>query len=325
MLTRTMLKALSGAGLAIAVAGTAPALAQTKITAGVAAVNEALAPVYAAEAKGYLAEEGIEIEMLNFKGGGATVQALVGGSIDACLCAADHVLRLAARGMPARIVAGLDDFHSYAVLTNGDAPYDSLESLKGKSIGITSPGSLTDNTVRYAIGEAGMDPDSDFTIIASGNGTARRGALMTGQIDAAMFITTDVVDMLQTDGEFKIVEDFRELAYPSFTFFVLESWAEDHPELMKGISKALAKAIGDLQDDPAFAEEIIAQMYPNFSEALVKGVAESMVSRMPTDGIVTEAAFENLNDILTTMDDTLSPVSLGDVFDPSMLKDSPSN
>ncbi|MBJ3776986.1 ABC transporter substrate-binding protein [Acuticoccus mangrovi] len=301
-------------------AAAAPALGQTKIKAGVAAFSEALAPVYAADKKGYFADAGIEVEMLNFKGGGATVQALVGGSIEACLCAADHVLRLSARGMPAQILAGFDEHHSYALLADGDAPYESLEDLKGKRIAITSPGSLTDNTLRYMIGQAGLDPDMDFTIIAGGNSQSRRAAMQTDQVDAAMFINNDVVDLMQTPGAYKIVEDFREMSYPAFTWIVLKSWIEENPDTAKALAGALGKAIADLKADPEFAKEIIAEMYPNFSPELVAAIAESMTTRMPEGGIVSQASFDTINDLLPTMDTSLSPVPLDEAFDPSLLQ-----
>ena len=61
-----------------------PAQAQTKVTGGVAAYNEALLPVYAARDLGYFEKEGITLDLVDFKGGGPAVQALAGGSIDIC-------------------------------------------------------------------------------------------------------------------------------------------------------------------------------------------------------------------------------------------------
>jgi NitT/TauT family transport system substrate-binding protein len=298
-----------------------PATAQIKIDAGVAAYNEALAPFYAAVEKGYFEEAGIEVEMISFKGGGATVQAFVGGSVQLCLCAADHVLRLAARGMPADILVGLDGHHSYALLSKGDATFTDLASLKGEKIAITSPGSLTDNTLRYAIKELGMDPDTDFEIIATGGGSSMRAAMDTDQVAAGMLITTDVVDMLQTEGAYKIVTDFREMPYPSFEVIVLKSWMEENPETVQALGKALVKAIDDLHADPAFAEAVIKVMYPNFSDQLVSGVAESMTSRMPIHGVVSEESFDTLNKILTSSDPSVSAVDLSVVYNPTLLSE----
>lgn len=308
------------AALALLVSA-APALAQTKIMAGVAATNEALAPIYAAKAKGYLDEAGVEIEMVNFKGGGATVKALIGGSVDLCLCAADHVLRLGSRGMPAKILVGMDEHHSYALIAKSDSPYGSLEDLKGKKLAITSPGSLTDNTLRYMIGEKGLSPDTDYQIIATGGGAPMRAALATGQVDAGMLITTDVLDILTGSSDYKVVEDFRELAYPSFTLFALQSWIDENPELAAALTEAVVKAVDDLKADPEFAKEVISTMYPNFSDELATAVAASMVSRMPTHGKISAESFTNLNNIITTMDPDVKALPLEKAVDASMIAD----
>ena len=42
------------------------------------------------------------------------------------ICAADHVLRLANRGLDARIIVGLDEHHSYALLARADSPYTDI-------------------------------------------------------------------------------------------------------------------------------------------------------------------------------------------------------
>jgi len=297
-----------------------PALAQTKIIAGTAAFNEALLPVYAAQEKGYFKEVGIEVEMPAFKGGGPAVQALVSGSIDMCLCAADHVVRLKARRQPAKILVGLDEFHSYALIAKAGAPYADLKSLKGKRIGITAPGSLTDNTLRYAIVQAGLNPDRDFEIIGAGGGAPMQAAIDTGQVEAGLMITTDIVNVFQKAGAYKVVVDYRNLPYPSFGAIVLDSWIASHPKQAKDFAQAVVKAAVDLKKDPAFAAAVIAKMYPNFTPALSAEVAKSAVSRMPGGGLVNAESIKNLNDIVTATDDTLKPVTLQEAFDASLLK-----
>ena len=184
------------------------ASAETVLKFGVASVNEGLLPVRVANDQGLFKAEGIAVEFLDFRGGGPTVQAFAAGSVDFCICAADHVLRLANRGLDARIIVGLDEHHSYALLAKADSPYTDIKSLKGKSIGITSPGSFTDNTVRWAIKQAGLQAERDFQIVGAGGGASMRAAIETGQVDAGAVVTTEVADYLRS-GKFKIVTDWR--------------------------------------------------------------------------------------------------------------------
>src|SRR5688500_8302349 len=101
--------AVSASALALAAVLTLslPAAAQTVLKFGVASVNEGLLPLRVANDQGFFKEAGITAEFIDFRGGGPTVQAFAGGSVDFCVCAADHVIRLSSRGLDARIIVGL--------------------------------------------------------------------------------------------------------------------------------------------------------------------------------------------------------------------------
>jgi NitT/TauT family transport system substrate-binding protein len=298
-----------------------PAAAQTKVIAGIAAFNEALLPVYTAKEKDYFAAAGIVVEMVDFKGGGPAVQALAGGSIDVCFCAADHVIRLRARKQPALVLVGLDTFHSYALVAKGNSPYTDLASLKGKTIGITSPGSLTDNTIRYSMKELGLNPERDFEITGAGGGATMQAAIDTDRIAAGMVILTDMANMFQKQGAYKIVQDYRALPYPSFAAISLESFVKNKPAVAKAFARAIARAMDDLQKDPELGKTVLAKMFPAFTPELLDQVSKSAVARAPRGGMVSAESIENLNKIVLATDDTLKPVTLQEAFDPSVLKD----
>lgn len=311
---------LAAAVAAIAVLCAVPAAAQTKIRAGVAAYNEALLPVVVAQEQGYLKAEKIEVELINFKGGGPTVQAFVGGSVDLCMCAADHVVRLRSRNQPAIVLIGLDAFHSYALIGKANGPAD-LAALKGKTVGITSPGSLTDNTLRYAISELKLNPDRDFQIVGAGVGGAMISAIESGKVDAGMAILTDIAFMMQKKGVFKVVKEFRDMPYPSFAALALESWVAKNPEAARGFNRAVRKAMADLRRDPALGRATIKKMYPNFSDDLAAEVSKSAIERAPQGGLLSAESIRNLNSIVTTADTSLKPVAYGDAVKPDLLRD----
>ncbi len=321
---KTMFTALAGAAvlaLGILPASVLPAIAQTKVVGGVAAFNEALLPVFAARDKGYFEQQGITLELVDFKGGGPAVQALAGGSIDVCFCAADHVIRLRARKQPAIILIGLDTFHSYALVAKSSSPANDLAGLKGKRIGITAPGSLTDNSIRYSIKQLGLSPERDFEISGAGVGAAMQAAIDSDRIDAGLVILTDLANMMQKQGAYKIVLDYRKLPYPSFAGLSLESFVKTKPQAAKGFARAVARAIDDLEKDPAFARATLSKMFPNFKPELIAEVAKSAVERTPKGGVVSAESIDNLNKIVLASDDTLKAVTLQEAFDASILKD----
>lgn len=302
----------SALALATSMAFVAAASAQTVLKFGVAAVNEGLLPLRVANDQGFLKEAGITAEFIDFKGGGPTVQAFVGGSIDFCICAADHVVRLASRGLDARIIVGLDEHHSYALLAKADTPFTDIKSLKGKKIGITSPGSLTDNTVRWTIKQAGLQAERDFQIVGTGGGAAMRAAIETGQVDAATIVVTEVPSYL-AGGKFKIITDWRPTRYASLVLIGRQRWADANPALAKGLVRAVARGAQVIQNDQAATIASVKKLYPTYTDAQVKEIAETAKGRLSKDGSVSAQAFDTMQEIVRVSDTSLKQVNKADV------------
>jgi len=300
------------AAVALGLALPTQAIAETVLKFGVASVNEGLLPLRVANDQGFLKAEGITAEFLDFRGGGPTVQTFAGGSVDFCICAADHVLRLANRGLDARIIVGLDEHHSYALLAKVDSPYTDIKSLKGKSIGITSPGSFTDNTVRWAIKQAGLQAERDFQIVGAGGGASMRAAIETGQVDAGAVVTTEVADYLRS-GKFKIVTDWRPTRYASLVVIGRQRWADANPALARGLVRAVAKAAHLIQTDTAATVRSVKLLYPNFNDAQALEIAEAAKERLSKDGSVSPEGFETMQEVVLLSDTSLKKVSKADV------------
>src|SRR5882724_8688667 len=94
---RTVLRRIvSVVVIAVLVAGAAPAArAAEKVTVGIGGVGLMVyLPTALAKAKGYFAEEGLDVEILDIKGGGSqAASALIGGSVDFSANAIDHAIK----------------------------------------------------------------------------------------------------------------------------------------------------------------------------------------------------------------------------------------
>jgi NitT/TauT family transport system substrate-binding protein len=157
---------------------------------------------------------------------------------------------------------------------------------------------------------SGFRPERDFEIMGTGGGGPMIAAIDTGQVDAGMLITTDIENIMQKPGAYKVVIEYRDMPYASFGALVLQSWVKANPKDAAAFAKATVRAIEDLKKDPKFAVSVIQKMYPSFSPELAAAVAKSAVQRTPNGGIVSAASLENLNKIVTATDKSLTPVSL---------------
>ncbi|MGX1097434.1 ABC transporter substrate-binding protein [Amorphus sp. MBR-141] len=295
--------------------GALPAHAETALKVGAAANSAGSLPIVVADQQGLFKEEGLTYERIDFKGGAPAVQALAAGSIDICICAADHAARLEQRGLGGAVLVALASQHSYALMANGDSPAKGFADLTGQKLGITSAGSLTDNTIRYAIKEAGFDADKDFELIAIGRGGAMRAALETGAIAAGMFTTPDIQVNLAEDGKYKLVEDFRVMKYPAQDLVVTDSWLEKNPETAEKVTRAVVKALAMIQKDPAVLNQAIKEMFPKFDDALVAQVAKDVAAGyLSPDGVMSEESYQVLNEMLAASDPSYKAVPYEDVI-----------
>jgi NitT/TauT family transport system substrate-binding protein len=304
------------AGLLIAVCASlllaTPSPAQKTLKLAVPSVNEGLLPIRVAIDRGFFKAEGVDVELINFRGGGPAVQAFAGGGVDLCICAADHVIRLVNRRFDARIIVGLDEHHSYALLAKAGAPYRDVKSLKGKRIGVTSPGALTDNTVRWAITKAGLRPERDFQIISAGGGASMRAAIDTGQVNAGTVVSTEVSDYLRT-GRFTIVTDWRTLEYPALVVIGRQRWVDANNAEAKRFVRAVSRALRVVQTDPAAVARSAKILYPTFSNEALAEIAASVKARLSKDGSVSTPGFDVMQEVVLLSDATLARVKKADV------------
>lgn len=289
--------------------------AQAATTLRIASAQQSIAsiPVVVAMQQKLFEAEGITAEIIDFDGGGPAVQALAGGGVDLCICAGDHAIRLASRGLGGAVLVALLDKHPYSLLAPIESPASDLASLRGKPVGITSPGSLTDNTLRYMIRNLGFNPDSDYEIIAAGTGASMRAAIEHGAVAAGMFTTPDVQAYMAT-GKYKFVADFRDLDYLALDLVAVGSWLKANDATAHAVARAIVKAEKIIQTDPKAVQAAVHERFPSLSPDLVVTVAGDAAERsLSHDGHAKEAGFKTALEMLRVADPTVKELAYRDV------------
>ena len=292
---------------------TSASRAETSLRIASSQVSIASIPVVVAIQQKLFQAEGISAEIVDFDGGGPAVQALAGGGVDLCICAGDHAMRLASRGLGGAVLVALLDKHPYSLLAPVGSVATDLKSLRGKPVGITSPGSLTDNTLRFMIRKAGFNPDSDYEIIAAGTGGSMRAALDTGSVTAGMFTTPDVQAYMAT-GKYKFVADFRDLDYMALDLVAVGSWLKANDATAHAVARAVVKAEKLIQTDQSVVQAAVHERFPTLSPDLVVTVAKDAAARsLSHDGHAQEAGFKTALEMLRVADPSVKEVTYQDV------------
>ncbi|MGP3534070.1 ABC transporter substrate-binding protein [Microbacterium sp. RD1] len=153
-----------------------------KVGAGAARFN--WLPVFAAERLGYLAEAGIDLEVVRTGAVDKATRAVLEGRIDLAITPPEGAIRNALDGGPLRIVAGNTDTLPLTLVSRPERP--SIASLRGARLGTSS---LTEGTALYTmemLRAHGLEYPGDYEFAVVGVHPARWAALQAGDIDAAV-------------------------------------------------------------------------------------------------------------------------------------------
>lgn len=167
--------------VALFVAMSAAAHAQTKITAGMVAHGPPQWPQYIADELGWNKEAGIELDYITVGGGGA--QQLAGGSLDIAHSGYPDFARAALQGATERIIINDIIASPYGIFAK--PAIKQIADLKGKLISIGGPNDITLIYIKPFLASAGLKTtDVDF-VYAKAAGD-RFAALVAGGVGATI-------------------------------------------------------------------------------------------------------------------------------------------
>jgi NitT/TauT family transport system substrate-binding protein len=166
------------------------ASAQTTIRLGKAQANQfAFVPADIGVDQGIFKKHGIDVEISAFGGDAKMVQALTAGSLDVAL-GGGPALATIVKGAPMKAVAALADApNTIMLVVLKDGPIKTVDDLKGRTVSVSTAGSLT-YWLTQQLSRAHGWGDDGIKITPLGASDAQIAALKTKQIDG---VTTDSV------------------------------------------------------------------------------------------------------------------------------------
>jgi NitT/TauT family transport system substrate-binding protein len=131
---------------------------------------------------GFTEKHGLDVEMVQFQTGGTATRALVAGQLDTFESSPVVVMSAMHIGAPIKVIGCHYPIMTYSLYAAPEI--NTLTDLRGKNIGVSTPGALPDLFAREALASAGLD-DGDFTFGNAGSSTNRFLAVAAGVVSAA--------------------------------------------------------------------------------------------------------------------------------------------
>jgi len=263
-----------------------------------------MAPVFIAEAAGYMAEEGIDLELFEVESGALATAALIAG--EAQIADADPFQAVALRRQGKQILffynltrrVTLDMVMHPEVaraknISRATPITQRLAALRGLKLGITRPGAATDVYMRYYLRRAGMNPDRDVQLISIGGGGALLAALRTRQIDA-FHLSAPTPYLAQRDGFGEVVVKSSAGDVPELDNFlytgisVHKDYADKNPDVLRRWIKAVNQANTLMRQDQAAAVTHLRKHFPRMDPAVLTLALREIIPALSEDGMMNE-------------------------------------
>ena len=230
--------------LAALILSAAAAHALDKVRVGKAVPNSfAFAGVEVGIEAKLFEQEGLELEVSAFRGDAQLQQALTAGSIDIGFGSGPG-MGFRAKGVPAVAVAAMyGPPANLALLVLGNSPVKAVSDLKGKRIGVTTPGSLTEWLVRELSRQQGWGSNG-IQVAPLGQMQARLAAMDRGELDGTVQEAANGYE-LEEAGRTRNLLLFGDIAKHFYThvIFATNDAVDNRSELVRKFLRAWFKTV----------------------------------------------------------------------------------
>jgi NitT/TauT family transport system substrate-binding protein len=285
---------LAGAA-ALVLAGSSPALAQTKPDS--LKVGKAVFSSFPFAALDVGADAGIwkslnlDVEGIAFKGDAQVQEGLTAGSIDIGL-GSGPAMAYRSKGVPAIAVAVMAGRPlDMALVVAKGSDIKTLAGLKGKRIGVTTAGSLTDWLARQVSTGQGWGSDG-VVILPLGAMETRVSALGTGQISASVHDLTEAYE-IERVGKGTILTLFGDIVkdFDTHVIFAHDILIAQRPQVLVRFLKGWFTTVAYMRKNKDASIKTIARVMHVDEAVVAKSYAPDM-AMMSNDGTFSQAALD---------------------------------
>src|SRR3569833_201531 len=247
-------------------------LAQSKVTIAVGgSACLCYLPSVLAEQLGEYKKAGVDVELVDFKGGSQSLTAVIGGSADVVSGYFDHCVNLAAKNQALEAFVVYDRYPGLALVVGPKqtGKIKSVEDLKDKKVGVSAPGSSTDFFLKYLLSKHGVDPNS-VGVVGIGLAAPAVAAMEQGSVDAAVMLDPSVTLLQGKFKDLKILSDTRTQhdtlevfggEYPGGALYTKSAWIAAHPKEIQALTNAILATLKWIHSHTP--EEVMAKMPEN--------------------------------------------------------------
>ena len=260
---------LTALGALALLTGVAAAQAKPQVTVAVGGGGcLCYLPTVLAKQLGEYDKAGVEVDLVDFKGGSQALTAVLGGSADVVSGYFDHCVNLAAKNQFLQSFVVYDRYPGFALVVSPKqtGAINSIKDLAGKKVGVSAPGSSTHYFLNYLLKKNGVAADS-VAVIGVGLTSTAVAAMEQGSVDAAIMLDPAVTLLQGKFKDLKLLSDTRTRKdtldvfggeYPGGALYTRADWIAKNEVAVQALTRAIVATLKWIQTHTP--EEIMAKM-----------------------------------------------------------------
>lgn len=209
---------------------------------------------------GIFKKNGLDLTVSSFGGEGKVQQAMAADGVDIGLSSGPGLV-FVAKGAPVKGIAAMAGPPLlFAVVANGDGPVKSAADLKGKKVGISGFGSVTNWLVTEISRKEGWGNEG-ITQVSIGNDNARIAALKTKAVDAAIVNIAVALNFMKSSNG-KIVARFGDFVkdFHLHVIFATDKSIKEKPEMLRAFMKGWNETIAYMRSHKAETVKVASKV-----------------------------------------------------------------
>jgi NitT/TauT family transport system substrate-binding protein len=218
-------------------------------------------PYFIAQKKGFLAKEGVQVDLVAIGRGDIQLEALVARELQISTVNADGIIIWNERsGDNLKVIAGTSNAAPYLLV--GAKNIKRVDDLKGQKLGVASlKGGATSILVSY-LKSKGLNYPRDYSMIVITGGTPARLSALENNSVAGAVLGIPFADVAVDKGFTRLGDTMEVISHYQFNGInVNPSWAEKNRPLVVRFLKAHIQSLRWIYEHPAEAADFLTKEF----------------------------------------------------------------
>ena len=208
---------------------------------------------------GFFEKHGISAELIRFQGSSLVVSTMLAGEIAVSQIGAAAVVDADLAGGDLTNIATIIRNFVFYIFSRPEI--ERMADLKGKAMGTSRYGAISDFAARFALMKNGLQPEKDVAILQTGGPSESVAALSANRIQAVA-LTAPATIRARKLGLRPLLDISKiEANFPFNGIVVRRSFLKNNGDLMRRFMMAYIEGVALAKKDAAFAKKVMAKYF----------------------------------------------------------------